>query len=116
MKESDVRLLEQTKNLFKTIQEGLDIDLSASSIKSSLDLSETEEDIKNIMNRIMLLTKLAQYCSIIQGHSLYLQKQYKTPELYGLAKATEEVNRAIRSEVEALRSILSSIREQIKIR
>lgn len=116
MEDKDEKVLIQTKETYKIIKDGLEIDLSEKSIKSILDVSETEQDTKDLMNRMLLLSRLSQYCSVIQGHAIYLQKKYKTPESYGLTESISELNRSIRNEVEVLRSILSHIKEQIRIR
>ena len=116
MTEHHKKLSTQTLNMFEIIKEGLNIDLSSSSIHSILDLKETEKDISLLYDRMLLLNRLYQYSAIIQGHAVELQKTYKTPEFYGLAESIIELNRAIRTEIETLRSILSNLKEQIKIR
>ena len=116
MTEEHKLLSEQTLRIYKQVREGLNIDLTKTSVESMLELSETESDIENLYKRILLLNRLYQYSAVIQGHAFILQKTYKTPEFYGLFNGIEEVNRAIRTEIESLRSILSNIKEQIKIR
>lgn len=116
MVEEHKKLADQTLHIYKEIRDGLKIDLSQKSITAILDLSETESDTQNLYQRLLLLNRLYQYSAIIQGHALILQKGYKTPEFYGLYDGIQELNRAIRTEIESLRSILSNMKEQIKVR
>lgn len=116
MTDKHKQLLDQTEKLYNIIQEGLEIDLSVTSTKNILDLKETEEDVKTLTQRMLLLNKLLQYSAVIFGHSVELQKTYKTPELYGLKEGLDRANSAIKLEIETLRSILSNLKEQIRIR
>lgn len=107
---------EEVKNMYKVILEGLEIDLSISSVDKIHNQLEEVIDIVTLETRIRLLNVLAQYASVAQGYAKQWEKAMKTPEAYGLAMGTEQINRAIRTEIESSRTILSNYREQLKIR
>lgn len=95
-----------------TLGVGIKKDFSLDSIVLTNDV----QDFEILNNRLLLLTRILYYLSIIQGKSLYLQKSYKTPEMYGLYERISEMTRAVRSETDILRTILSTAREQIKLK
>lgn len=107
--------LEEAEEAYFQIQEGLEIDLLSVSDKI-LHFDEEVFDIEILQHRLILLNRLAQHASVLQGHAKRLEKSNKTPETYGLHIGVEELNRAIRSEIESTRTILSNLRETIKIR
>lgn len=81
-----------------------------------LKLSNDMSDLDVMNERLLLLTKISYYLSIIQGKSLELQREYKYAKLYGMYEKISETTRAVRMEADILRTILSTIREQIKMK
>lgn len=108
--------LTEIKRIYAIIIEGLGIDLSITSATAIIEQVEEVSDMEALTKQLLLLTKLSEYASIIQGYSKEQEKRTKSPEAYGLAVGTEQLNRAIRTKIEALRTVLSNHREQLKMR
>lgn len=109
-------LFDKTVNYLNRIVNALDITFNVETMSSSVTLTGDPTDFAVLSERLLLISKFSYYLSIMQGDALTLQKQYKTPELYGLYEKISELNRTVRTETDSLRSILSTAKEQIKMK
>lgn len=103
-------------NIINLVTEGLNLDLKNLNLDPNIILDNSLLDFQILSQRMILLNKMSQYISLGQGNALMLQKTYKTPELYGLFETFTELNRSVRYELDSLRSLISTAKEQIKIK
>lgn len=109
----DKKYYERIITVFNSLKEGLGL-TKPFSIPDKLNNDLTDFDI--LENRLLLLSRVSQYLSLLQGKSLELQKSYKTPTLYGLYEQVAELNKSVRMEADILRSIISTEKELIKLK
>jgi hypothetical protein len=107
---------EKIVNYYSEIIKGLGIDLSKPFNLEHIELTNDMSDISILNDRLLLLSRIAYYLGIIQGQALELQREYKHSSLYGLYESVSEITRAVRMESDILRTILSTAREQIKMK
>lgn len=115
---------------WKTVKDKTDYDIiskSTQSILSTLNLDlkkmdynvfskENLHSINELNERVLLLNRISQYLSVIQGKLLYYQKMYKSALFYSDHETALELNRSVRSEIDTIRTIISTERMLINIK
>ena len=102
----------------KEIKKGLDIDFNKQLNFNlpTIELTQDLSDLDTLSNRLLILSRTIYYLSVLQGSSLELQKEYKSPKTYSLYETIVELNKAVKIETDILRSILSTARSQITLK
>ena len=60
--------------------------------------------------RSVTLTQILYFSSGLQGEAAIIYRTTKTPTSYGIRESLDEINKAIRLEIEVIRSIISTIK------
>lgn len=96
----------QLKSNYDWVVKELGINLNSPTLTHKFNFTNGHEATE----RSVILTQILYFSSTLQGEAAIIYRTTKTPLSYGIRESLDEINKAIRLEIEIIRSIISTIK------